>query len=327
MPSASMIHCTDTSSVQWISAWLPVRIMTPWPISSFLYASVLGFALSIPLDPPNETQDIILVTAVITTKVDSLETTTVLYPPSPLSTLSGELPSDQLSSATTEILIVTATVTTTPTATITITERPLSPATTEVISAHPSTTQVSSYPSAWTAPPQFTDLSSFRVSHFAYGQGNLQLVSEATTNTTVDPSSSQMSEVAAFGANSTFPQKTQDPHTMIPPSNDPHTLLQVFYPQGSINPDSEPQGGADFYASPLDFSRARTVTLEYSVYFPIGFEWALAGKLPGIYGGHTGCSGGNEAKTCFSTRLMWRKGGKGELYLVSILPSTDIMRW
>ena len=46
------------------------------------------------------------------------------------------------------------------------------------------------------------------------------------------------------------------------------------------------------------------------------FEWVLAGKLPGLYGGHTACSGGDEALDCFSTRLMWREGGMGELYLV-----------
>ena len=49
------------------------------------------------------------------------------------------------------------------------------------------------------------------------------------------------------------------------------------------------------------------------------FDWVLAGKLPGLYGGHTACSGGDEALDCFSTRLMWREGGVGELYLVRFL--------
>ncbi|KAG1731175.1 uncharacterized protein EDB91DRAFT_1058886, partial [Suillus paluster] len=39
------------------------------------------------------------------------------------------------------------------------------------------------------------------------------------------------------------------------------------------------------------------------------------GKLPGLYGGHTGCSGGAAAEDCLSTRLMWRPGGAGEPYL------------
>ena len=102
-------------------------------------------------------------------------------------------------------------------------------------------------------------------------------------------------------------------------ANGTGAALQLFYPAGSINPESEPQGGADFYASPIDISKANNVTLEYSVFFPADFDWVLAGKLPGLYGGHSGCSGGNDARSCFSTRLMWRAKGAGELYLVSKL--------
>lgn len=94
-------------------------------------------------------------------------------------------------------------------------------------------------------------------------------------------------------------------------------ILQLFYPEGSVNPESQPQGGADFYATPLDISKANNVTLEYSVFFPADFDWVRAGKLPGLYGGHRSCSGGDDAKSCFSTRLMWREDGAGELYLVS----------
>lgn len=93
--------------------------------------------------------------------------------------------------------------------------------------------------------------------------------------------------------------------------------MQLFYPAGSVNPTTEPQGGADFYATPLDLADARNVSLAYSVFFPADFDWVLAGKLPGIYGGHKTCSGGDDALSCFSTRLMWREGGAGELYLVS----------
>ncbi|EAU81849.2 alginate lyase [Coprinopsis cinerea okayama7 len=128
----------------------------------------------------------------------------------------------------------------------------------------------------------------------------------------------------------------------VPPISNWHpdeVSLQVLYPKGSINPAQKPQGGAEFYASPIDLSAAFSsssplssssyspgrgssssnrnpnVTLRYSVYFPLNFDWVLAGKLPGLYGGHTGCSGGNAALDCFSTRLMWRQGGVGELYL------------
>ncbi len=82
--------------------------------------------------------------------------------------------------------------------------------------------------------------------------------------------------------------------------------------------------------NPLDITRATNASLEYSVYFPSDFDFVKGGKLPGLYGGHKGCSGGNaavewvdalrsslsDAFSCFSTRMMWRTGGKGELYLV-----------
>ncbi|KIO25566.1 polysaccharide lyase family 14 protein, partial [Tulasnella calospora MUT 4182] len=76
-----------------------------------------------------------------------------------------------------------------------------------------------------------------------------------------------------------------------------------------------PQGGADFYAAPLDISKSNNVSMSYSVFFPKNFDFVLGGKLPGLYGGRPGCSGGDPAEDCFSTRLMWRKGGAGELYL------------
>ncbi len=94
-------------------------------------------------------------------------------------------------------------------------------------------------------------------------------------------------------------------------------MLQILYPAHSINPGTKPQGGAEFYAIPLNITDAQNVTLTYSVFFPADFDYVLAGKLPGLYGGHGGCSGGYDATDCFSTRLMWRKGGLGELYLVS----------
>lgn len=96
------------------------------------------------------------------------------------------------------------------------------------------------------------------------------------------------------------------------------SVMQLLYPANSIDPANKPQGGAEFYASPIDLSDARNVTMGYSVFFPENFDWVLGGKLPGLYGGHTGCSGGNAALDCFSTRLMWRQDGAGELYLVRL---------
>jgi hypothetical protein len=56
----------------------------------------------------------------------------------------------------------------------------------------------------------------------------------------------------------------------------------------------------------------------YEVAFAAGFVWEKGGKLPGLRGGPsaTGCSGGNQpdGSDCFSTRIMWRAGGDGEVY-------------
>lgn len=91
--------------------------------------------------------------------------------------------------------------------------------------------------------------------------------------------------------------------------------MQVLYPKGSINPNPAHTGGVGFYATPVDFTKANNVSLSYSIFFPADFDFVKAGKLPGLTGGHGGCSGGKNADDCFSTRLMWRAGGLGELYL------------
>jgi hypothetical protein len=73
--------------------------------------------------------------------------------------------------------------------------------------------------------------------------------------------------------------------------------------------------------------KATEVSFGYSVMFSAGFQWNMGGKLPGMFGGENAdvaatCSGGNHPDNCFSTRLMWRADGKGELYLY-IPPSAN----
>jgi hypothetical protein len=134
-----------------------------------------------------------------------------------------------------------------------------------------------------------TDLSSLKITYFPSGQQNVKLVSSL-------------------------------PYVSSRTSNEEdQSLLQVLYPAHSINPARNPVGGASFYASPLELSSATNVSLQYSIFFPTDFNWVRGGKLPGLYGGRTGCSGGTDAKDCFSTRLMWRSGGIGELYLVCFI--------
>lgn len=144
----------------------------------------------------------------------------------------------------------------------------------------------------WIAPAKMDDLTPFGITSFpSSGKKNLQIVTEIPVNAYADASN------ATSTTNST-------------------SILQLFFPQNSIDPARKPTGGAEFYATPLDISSAQNVSLKYSVFFPDNFDFVLAGKMPGLYAGHRGCSGGNAAIDCFSTRLMWRKEGAGELYLV-----------
>lgn len=183
----------------------------------------------------------------------------------------------------------------------------------------------------WEPPLDFVDMSSFGVSKFAYGQENLALVVGELPVLGPLLSDSGVSDASDAGSPAFDPT---NPSLAWPPEDDPSdpiwqpppswaspngTMFQVRYPAGSINPGSDPRGGADFYALPTSlvpaFLTARNVTLEYSVYFPADFDWVKGGKLPGLYGGHESCSGGDSAESCFSTRMMWREGGLGELYL------------
>ncbi|KIY68782.1 polysaccharide lyase family 14 protein [Cylindrobasidium torrendii FP15055 ss-10] len=166
----------------------------------------------------------------------------------------------------------------------------------------PSTTtsQVSSTtskPTAWAAPRDMVDLSPFTVLG-----GNTRSLNVVTG--------------IPSAASSTTAYTIADAAQPTAWAND-SAVIRAFYPKGSINPGNKehPYGGGQFYATPLDVEEARNLTMSYSTFFPQDFEWVQGGKLPGLYGGHTGCSGGNDAGTCWSTRLMWRKDGEGELYL------------
>ena len=148
----------------------------------------------------------------------------------------------------------------------------------------------------WVAPAKMDDLTPFGVTSFpSSGKRNLQIVTEIPVNAWANAAS--------------------DSSTI---SDNSSSILQLFFPQDSIDPARKPIGGAEFYATPLDISSAQNVSLKYSVFFPANFDFVLAGKMPGLYAGHKGCSGGNAAIDCFSTRLMWRKEGAGELYLVRL---------
>ena len=154
----------------------------------------------------------------------------------------------------------------------------------------------------WEAPANLTNLDAFQVSKYASGSKNMKIITGIPASASATP----LAAAAAYGDSSAGEMRWDNASS----------VLQILYPAGTIDPAQSPVGGADFYAQPLDITNAESVTLSYSVFVPADFDWVRGGKMPGLYGGHTGCSGGNAALDCFSTRLMWRAGGAGELYLV-----------
>jgi hypothetical protein len=91
-------------------------------------------------------------------------------------------------------------------------------------------------------------------------------------------------------------------------------VLTVAYPKGSTAPSmGAPFGGAQI-CEPFSAGPQTSATLTYQVRFPTGFQFVKGGKLPGLYGGVEPFSGGGHNANGWSTRLMWRTGGAGEIY-------------
>ncbi|KAG0378539.1 hypothetical protein BGX24_003519 [Mortierella sp. AD032] len=121
----------------------------------------------------------------------------------------------------------------------------------------------------------------------------------------------------AASANTTPPTSTTSSSSSADAEG---TVLQLNYPKGSYAPSIGPvTGGTHFYAKPFgDKTPFSKMLVSYEVAFPAGFNWVLAGKLPGIYGGtpYDGCSGGVQSTgtNCLTMRMMWRQNGVGEVY-------------
>ncbi|MEO0620188.1 MAG: polysaccharide lyase [Pseudomonadota bacterium] len=95
------------------------------------------------------------------------------------------------------------------------------------------------------------------------------------------------------------------------------TGLAVALPRGSINPrhPSAPLGGMGWRWRPDGTQGVRTACLVYHLYLPKNFAFARGGKLPGLFGGDAPAGGRTvDGTTGFSARLMWRRGGLGEIY-------------
>jgi hypothetical protein len=103
------------------------------------------------------------------------------------------------------------------------------------------------------------------------------------------------------------------------------TLARVRYPAGSISPGTvkqlgAPSGGVGFRVK-LGLPASDTMHLSYYVRFASNFQFVKGGKLPGLGGGN-GNTGGKipNGYDGFSSRLMWRDGGDGEIY--AYMPSS-----
>lgn len=107
---------------------------------------------------------------------------------------------------------------------------------------------------------------------------------------------------------------------------EPRRVLRVRYPAGSASPTltretGAPGGGAQAYLR-LGEGMLQEAWLSYRVRFPADFRFVRGGKLPGLYSGRA-TSGGHipEGDDGFSTRLMWRDDGAGEVY--AYLPTSS----
>jgi len=153
--------------------------------------------------------------------------------------------------------------------------------------------------------------------------------------TVADLGSQSVDNVQAFPLNDNTFIETGNidalPHPVV--TEDGVQAIESYFNQGSydLQTSDAPIGGFSFYttgpatsdntpAVDLPTVKATEVSFGYSVKFSEGFEYNLGGKLPGLFGGTdysvaTTCSGGRHDDECFSTRLMFRPNGQGELYL------------
>ncbi|KAJ7891319.1 hypothetical protein B0H14DRAFT_3428627 [Mycena olivaceomarginata] len=93
-------------------------------------------------------------------------------------------------------------------------------------------------------------------------------------------------------------------------------LKQSCTPKTPSTPAPSPSVGPSSTLRPLNIADAQAVLVYLQRVLSIGLSTgSKPGKLPGLFGGRPSCSGGDAATDCFSTRLMWRQDGMGELYL------------
>jgi len=87
--------------------------------------------------------------------------------------------------------------------------------------------------------------------------------------------------------------------------------VKVEYVGGQVGSVS----GFGFHASPKHAFPALHARLSYKVYFPEDFDWVRGGKLPGLFIGNPGATGGHWDYKAGSARVTWQKDGIACVYL------------
>ncbi|KAG2361553.1 hypothetical protein BDR07DRAFT_1377137 [Suillus spraguei] len=99
------------------------------------------------------------------------------------------------------------------------------------------------------------DLSAFHITHFPSGKQNITIIDS-------------VSALAIIPGGSVYAQNTMKSQST------------------TDTPNQIPWWGGVLRVT-IELSDAKSVTMEYSVYFPADFDWVKGEKLPGLYGGYT----------------------------------------
>lgn len=100
------------------------------------------------------------------------------------------------------------------------------------------------------------------------------------------------------------------------------SALRINYPAGSFGAvSSDPNEAGNGIVSGIHFSAkpeifpTREACLSYDIKFSSDYDYVSGGKLPGMWIGDYGATGGNHISNGFSYRVMWRTKGAAEAYL------------
>lgn len=94
-------------------------------------------------------------------------------------------------------------------------------------------------------------------------------------------------------------------------SEDDGSSLKVVYVGGKVGAAS----GVGFHAAPRHMFPTLHARVSYKVYFPEDFDWVKGGKLPGLFIGNPGASGGHWDYKAGSARVTWQRDGIACVYI------------